>query len=477
MTTLEFTPTWVVAAMCSFIVLPSLVAERCLHYLSKAIKRKQPKPLYKAFLKIKQELLQGLVALLLTLFQKFIKKTCISPSLAVHMLPCRRAGALGLTKQHYVASQIIGRFGTRMLSEDTERSEYCRSKGKVLLLSSEVIHQLVIFVLVLAVAHVLFSVSTMILGVAKIRQWKQWESEFHTVDYNARSGSTRFSFVRQHLFVRNHFYAVDQDSRILGWLHSFVKQFYGSVTKIDYTTMRLGFINNHFSGHTVFDFHKYLMRVLQNDFKKVVGIRWYMWIFVVFYLLLNINGWHTYFWIAFLPLLLLLAIGTKLQHVINLLAREVHDRANVIRGDLVLNPSDDLFWFGRPRIILSLIHFILFQNAFEIAYFFWILITYGFNSCVMGKVGYTVPRLVIGVIIQFICSYITLPLYAIVTQMGSSCQKELFSDNVRHALQGWAQGAKMTARDKHIDMVMAGPSVEMMRQTSRESSCADESIE
>jgi hypothetical protein len=32
---LEFTPTWIVAAVCSLIVLISLTAERCLHYLGK----------------------------------------------------------------------------------------------------------------------------------------------------------------------------------------------------------------------------------------------------------------------------------------------------------------------------------------------------------------------------------------------------------------------------------------------------------
>jgi hypothetical protein len=35
--TLEFTPTWIVAAVCSLIVLISLLAERCLHYLGKVI--------------------------------------------------------------------------------------------------------------------------------------------------------------------------------------------------------------------------------------------------------------------------------------------------------------------------------------------------------------------------------------------------------------------------------------------------------
>ncbi|XP_050887416.1 MLO-like protein 1 [Lathyrus oleraceus] len=52
-----------------------------------------------------------------------------------------------------------------------------------------------------------------------------------------------------------------------------------------------------------FDFHKYMIRALEDDFKIVVGISWYLWLFVVIFLLLNINGWHTYFWIAFIPVI------------------------------------------------------------------------------------------------------------------------------------------------------------------------------
>ncbi|GAB4841575.1 MLO-like protein 1 [Ancistrocladus abbreviatus] len=180
-----------------------------------------------------------------------------------------------------------------------------------------------------------------------------------------------------------------------------------------------------------------MIRALEDDFKHVVGISWYLWVFVVVFLLLNVNGWHAYFWIAFIPFIarlkndmgvvrhcrqvekhllasmcvvggdsmmghaLLLAVGTKLEHVIAQLAHE---------------PSDDHFRFNRPQIVLFLIHFILFQNAFEIAYLFWIWVQYGFNFCIMGKVAYIAPRLIIGVIIQVLCSYSILPLYAIVNQ-------------------------------------------------------------
>ncbi|KAK1315108.1 MLO-like protein 1 [Acorus calamus] len=185
-----------------------------------------------------------------------------------------------------------------------------------------------------------------------------------------------------------------------------------------------------------------MMRVLEADFRKVVGISWYLWVFVVVFLLLNVNGWHVYFWIAFIPLILLLAVGTKLEHVITQLAHEVAEKHAAIEGDLVVKPSDDHFWFHRPQIVLFLIHLILFQNAFEIAFFFWILFTYGFNSCIMGQVGFIIPRLVIGVIVQILCSYSTLPLYAIVTQMGSSFKKEIFEEHMQVSLVDWAQSAK-----------------------------------
>lgn len=51
---LEFTPTWVVAVVCSVIVAVSLAAERLLHYAGKFLKKKNQKPLYEALQKIKE---------------------------------------------------------------------------------------------------------------------------------------------------------------------------------------------------------------------------------------------------------------------------------------------------------------------------------------------------------------------------------------------------------------------------------------
>ena len=64
-------------------------------------------------------------------------------------------------------------------------------------------------------------------------------------------------------------------------------------------------------------------------------------------------------------------MGAKLEHIITRLAQEVDDE-KAKGNEARVKPSDEHFWFRRPNIVLYLIHFILFQNSFEIAFFFWI---------------------------------------------------------------------------------------------------------
>lgn len=72
---------------------------------------------------------------------------------------------------------------------------------------------------------------------------------------------------------------------------------------------------------------------------------------------------------------LLLLVGTKLEHIITELAQEVSERSSVVDESIPVRPSDELFWFHSPALVLYLIHFILFQNSFEIAFFVWIWVT------------------------------------------------------------------------------------------------------
>lgn len=53
-------------------------------------------------------------------------------------------------------------------------------------------------------------------------------------------------------------------------------------------------------------------------------------------------------------------VGTKLQHIVSSLALEVEEQKGTSVGNQV-KPRDNLFWFGKPEILLRLIQFISFQ--------------------------------------------------------------------------------------------------------------------
>nr|GMD69176.1 MLO-like protein 1 [Ipomoea batatas] len=452
---LAYSPTWVVAAVCTLIIAISLSVERLMHFTGSYLKRKNKRPLYEALHKVEEELmLLGFISLLLAVFQDRISKICMPPKSMRQMLPCTASPEKVAVEAEMAPVYPGAEFHNQpapppMLRFHGEGATYCAKKNKVPILSVEALHHLHIFIFVLATVHVTSTLLTIIFGGVKIRQWMIWEDEIAKSSYENLSGVTD---VQQHDFIKSRFKGIGKRSAIVGWLHSFAKQFYGSVTKTDYMALRLGFIMTHCRGNPKFNFHKYMIRALEDDFKKVVGISWYLWVFVILFLLLNVHNWHTYFWVSLIHFGLVLAVGTKLQHVIIQLAHEVAEKHAAIEGELVVQPSDDHFWFHRPRIILYFLHFILFQNAFEIAFFFLIWMEYGIHSCIMEQSKYFVPRLVIGVIIQILCSYSTLPLYAIVTQMGTHFKQSIFEDHIRASLVDWAQTAKRKHEEKAAAM-------------------------
>ncbi|KAL6973585.1 hypothetical protein U1Q18_027770 [Sarracenia purpurea var. burkii] len=88
-------------------------------------------------------------------------------------------------------------------------------------------------------------------------------------------------------------------------------------------------------------------------------------------LLWESEGWFSDLWVPFIPLIIILLVGTKLQVIITKMGLRVQERCEVVKGVPVFQPSDDLFRFNRPRLILFLINFILFQNTFHLAFFAW----------------------------------------------------------------------------------------------------------
>uniref|UniRef100_N1QSX4 MLO-like protein n=1 Tax=Aegilops tauschii TaxID=37682 RepID=N1QSX4_AEGTA len=357
-----------------------------------ALKHKQQKTLYSALQRLKEELmLLGFISFILSLSQSFIVHICI-PETATHfMLPCKR-------ENHKVVE---------------EGAIVCKKKGDVPFLSLEALHQLHIFIFVLGLVHVVFCATTIFLGGAQhqpqpqhphastqfcklfvlvlscalselqemLKLDKHWKAETVEVLQTDIVGNATPLHV---LLRRNHqrelviYLQLDHKGLIHSMQIAFSKQFHDSVGKSDYEALRSAFVLIHYPSHPNFDFHKYMTRALEHDFKRVVGISWYLWLFVILFLLLNINGWHTYFWLAFLPL----------------------------------------------------------------------FVTYGFDSCIMEKKAYAISRLVIGLIIQVVCSYITLPLYAIVTHMSGDIKLQALGSGLHESVANWATGARKRGRSE-----------------------------
>ncbi|KAL3808856.1 hypothetical protein ACJIZ3_000202 [Penstemon smallii] len=411
---LESTPTWAVAVVVFVLVGISLVIENVLHHVGSWLQKKKKSSLYEALDKIKVELmLLGFLSLLLTVGQGPLVAICIPRNIGHSWQPC-----------NYVEDD-----------DDNENPRYrdrCASSGRgVQFVSAYGIHQLHIFIFVLAVSHILYCLVTLGLGRLKMRKWKSWEKETKTIQYQYYNDPERFRLARDTSFGRRHLHFWSKSSVLL-WIVCFFRQFFTSVEKVDYVTLRHSFIIAHLTpeSHVSFDFQKYINRSLEGDFKVVVGISPIMWLFAVLFLLANTNGWHSQFWLPFIPLVITLLVGAKLQVIITKMGIRILERGDIIKGTPVVQPSDDLFWFKSPKLMLFLIHFVLFQYEF------------GYPSCYHQNLADIIIRIVMGVLIQFICSYVTLPLYALVTQMGSTMKPVIFSDQVASALRGWHHTAK-----------------------------------
>lgn len=462
---LEETSTWAVSAVCFVLVLISIIIEHVIHLIGKWLKKRHKRALYEALEKIKSELmLMGFISLLLTVVQGPISKVCVPRSVGNSWHPCspseeeEAAASAGSGDDDSSESSHDTTGGRRLLYSESATifrrilagggSDKCAAENKLPFISSDGIHQLHIFIFVLAVCHVLYCISTLALGRLKMRSWKAWELETKTAEYQFTNDPDRFRFARDTSFGRRHLNFWSK-SPVLIWIVCFFRQFLRSVPKVDYLTLRHGFIMAHLAPQSSakFNFQKYIKRSLEEDFKVVVGISPTIWCFAVLFLLFNTHDWHSYLWLPFIPLIMILLVGTKLQVIITKMAIRIMERGDVVKGIPVVHPTDDLFWFNHPRLLLYLIHFVLFQNAFQLAFFAWSWGEFGYPSCFHKRIEDIIIRISMGVLIQVLCSYVTLPLYALVTQMGSNMKPTIFNERVATALRKWHHTARKHLRE------------------------------
>ncbi|KAL0328489.1 UNVERIFIED_CONTAM: MLO-like protein 11 [Sesamum calycinum] len=399
---LALTPTWSVATVLTIFVAVSLLVERSIHRLGNWLKKTDRKPLLAAVEKMKEELmLLGFISLLLTATSSIISNICIpSKFYDSAFAPCTKKEVDEERENNSFKERrlFMAFFDPQMhrrilmgLNQNTCPENYEP------FVSYEGLEQLHRFIFVMAVTHISYSCLTMLLAIVKIHIWRAWEDEAHMDRHNSLSEITKaLTMQRQSTFVRVHTSNPMDRNSFLVWVTCFFRQFGRSVVRADYLTLRQGFITNH-NLTSKYDFHSYMIRSMEEEFQRIVGVSAPLWGFVVAFMLFNVKGSNLYFWIALIPVTLVLLVGTKLQHVIATLALESAGISGSFSGPK-FKLRDELFWFNKPELLLSLIHFILFQNAFELASFFWFWWQFGYSSCFIRNHFLVYLRLIVGAI-------------------------------------------------------------------------------
>ncbi|KAK8706516.1 hypothetical protein V6N13_050078 [Hibiscus sabdariffa] len=297
---------------------------------------------------------------------------------------------------------------------------------------------------------------------ARMQRWKAWEQETRTLEYQIANDifwAKTFETMEQSLSLALASKCKPDFVLCLGVRSGpvcFVRQFNGSASKADYFTLRHAFIMANVVEGSSFNFQKFLGRAFDYDFKQVVEIRFWIWIFCLVFIFFNAHGFYNHYWLPFLPLVIILLVGAKLQVIITKMCVESNKNSSVVRGSFVVNPNDEYFWFSRPKWLLHLLQLVMIQNSFQLAFFAWAWFQYGIKSCFNQGTQDFAIRVVMGVIVQLLCGYSTLPLYALVTRMGSGMNSAIFTERVAKGLKIWHHKAKLSlSRQKSASSIAA----------------------
>ncbi|KAM7482161.1 hypothetical protein LguiB_006744 [Lonicera macranthoides] len=446
------TPTWSVATVTTVMVFVCLLVQRSIYRFGRWLKKTRRKALLASLEKIKEELmLLGLISLLLGQWASVISQICVNSSLfSSKFFLCSQEDYS--TEEHILLTKFVTfanetDIPPKGLSNPT--SHQC-GEGREPFVSYEGLEQLHRFLFVLGITHVLYSCIAVGLAMSKIYSWRAWEFQASPL-LDGNLANRNKVMRRQSTFILHHASHPWSRSRILIWMLCFLRQFKSSIKKSDYLALRLGFIDKH-KLPLSYNFHNYIVRSMEDEFYAIVGISWPLWVYTIVCIFVNIHGLNIYFWLSFIPAILVMLVGTKLQHVVSVLALEINEPRGPSTATLI-KPRDDLFWFGKPEILLRLIQFISFQNSFEMATFIWSLWGFKQRSCFMKNHAMIIIRLTCGVLVQFWCSYSTVPLNVLVSQMGSRCKKALIAESVRDSLHSWCKRVKERSKREAVHSV------------------------
>ena len=304
-------------------------------------------------------------------------------------------------------------------------------KGEGPLWSATTLHQTHIFIFILACTHVSYvAVSTYVCSW-KLRQWRRWETE----------GEVKVHALNPKINPRNATGIVN-----LVW-RAFWSQFRFAVDKGMYLSLRRLFLERTGATHD-FNFYDYLRESMEEDMSSLIGMTVLMWsmatIFVTVPQALFLSA-------GIVCLGVMLFVGTMLESVALRLAQAAYERfadeneleerlaeeeldisieksPTVRRRELRKEiDSQNFFWLGRPRLLLKVYQFVLFENAISLSMLIFSMwqdkkwLTY--NASMSVSTAWALFAVDVCVLMH--SALFILPVYAITSTVGSHCATSL----------------------------------------------------
>jgi len=362
-----------------FVVI-SVVVEKALHALEHYFEHHHRHGMKEVLARLKDEiLLVGFLSLLLLAVEDKLLTLCVGSDTFNSAIPAdasQCAAATGASAYRRLGLEVHPSSepsSARGLGAAAGESP-CGAEGESFV-SAAALHQTHILIFLNAACHIIYCSLTMFMTEHRASGWTKYEAMV-TSGENV-SDDMMVTMQSQVPTV--------YEKEWKQFAAEFCGQFTGGVNALTYIALRNWFVAKHNLDYT-YSFHEYIMRCIHKDFSNTMGVRWWMWLLMI----LNILSDGYNFGNIGLPtatVMLAFGVGWKLNKIARTLTRksfDLHDyNANEMldeeelvamrtgadtrvstMAEVVIN--DELFWFGKPGLLLVCIQCVMFQNALEL---------------------------------------------------------------------------------------------------------------
>ena len=298
----------------------------------------------------------------------------------------------------------------------------CEDKSYESFVSVNAMHHIHTMIFFIAVVHILMSITVMTLASCKVARWKRWETAAgNMIEGNVPDDKLHKPPKFTHCYSR--------------WLCGCLKQVWLNPDEFEYVALRQYFVSRE-NQAIDFDFHSFISHGLQDNFKDLVGMSWWMWGTLMAQICLKgfiIDiAFGVYF--AFFTSLL---VGAKLDTILVKLASDIFnaiDKDNsrtitmkefkdIQNDNEIFNSIEPTFWCRSPKIMQFLTRLLVWQCATENAatVFYWYIFDDYHDSCYFHNRPWWLLTInsAMALVVMMHCANNIVPTYALVAHMGS----------------------------------------------------------